>query len=154
MSRGSARRARRGMLAAAAAAFLAASAVARGGSDGRHPAAPHMPAVEAQDSRAFLAAMLKRMQPEGDEVGRVIGTPNSEDAALFAQLVVVERIGRQHIFGIPAIRTPVRAAHIGADRKFVAPASLRREEFTAYDLYKLGNFIRRAATFGRSLTTI
>ena len=55
-----------------------------------------MLAVEARDARGFLAAMLQRVQAERDEARRIVGTPDAENAALFAQLVVVERIGRQH----------------------------------------------------------
>src|SRR5437762_880971 len=73
---------------------------------------PHRPmrveilAVEAGDARAFLAAVLQRVQPKRDEARRIFGAPDPEDAALLAQLVVVERIGRQHASRGP--RLPVR----------------------------------------------
>ena len=63
------------------------------------PVRMEMLAIEASDARAFLAAVLQRMQAQGDEARRILGTPDTEDAALFAQLVVVERIGRQHVLG-------------------------------------------------------
>jgi hypothetical protein len=40
--------------------------------------------------------MLERVEPERDEARCSLGTPDSEDAALFLELVVVERVGRQH----------------------------------------------------------
>ena len=51
---------------------------------------------KAGDARRFLAAVLQRVKAERDETRRIVGTPDAEDAALLAQLVVVERIGRQH----------------------------------------------------------
>src|SRR5947209_1141363 len=56
-----------------------------------------MLAVEAGDSRALLAAVLKRVQPKRDEARRIVGTPDAENAAFLVQLVVVERVGRQHV---------------------------------------------------------
>ncbi len=53
-------------------------------------------AVEADDAGRFLAAMLERMEAEGHETGSAFGTPDSKNAALFLELVVVERVGRQH----------------------------------------------------------
>ena len=55
-----------------------------------------MSTVVARDARGFLAAMLQSVEPERHEARRIVGTPDSEDAALFAQLVVVEWIGGQH----------------------------------------------------------
>jgi hypothetical protein len=57
--------------------------------------------VECSDSSGFLAAMLQGVEPERDEARRIVGTPNPENAALLAQLIVVERIGRQHSPGSP-----------------------------------------------------
>ena len=53
-------------------------------------------AVEADDAGRFLAAVLERVKAERDEAGGVFGAPDSENAALLAELVVVERVGRQH----------------------------------------------------------
>jgi hypothetical protein len=60
------------------------------------PVRVEMLAVEAGDPGRFLAAMLKRMEPQSDEARGVVGTPDAENAALFAQLVIIERMGRQH----------------------------------------------------------
>jgi hypothetical protein len=56
-------------------------------------------AVEAGEAGGLLAAMLQGVQTQRDEIRRIVGTPDTEDAALFAQLVVIERIGRQHVPG-------------------------------------------------------
>ena len=53
-------------------------------------------AVEGDDTGGFLAAMLERVEAERDEAGGAFGAPDSENAALLAELVVIERIGRQH----------------------------------------------------------
>jgi hypothetical protein len=37
------------------------------------------------------------MQAKRNEARRIVGTPNAENAALLAQLILVERIGRQHL---------------------------------------------------------
>jgi hypothetical protein len=42
--------------------------------------------------------MLERMEAERDEAGCALGSPDSENAALFAQLVVVKRVGGEHLF--------------------------------------------------------
>jgi len=65
------------------------------------PVRVEMLAIESGDSRRFLAPMLKGMEAQRDEARRIVGTPDAEDAALLAQLVVVERIGRQHQSRIP-----------------------------------------------------
>ena len=72
-----------------------------------------MLAVEAGDARRFLAAVLERVQAERDEARRIVGTPDAEDAALLAQLVVVERIGRQHVTSVPEPARRPCAGHIG-----------------------------------------
>ena len=46
-----------------------------------------MRSVIAGDAGGFLAAMLQRMKPERDEARGIIGTPDAENPALFAQLV-------------------------------------------------------------------
>jgi poly-gamma-glutamate capsule biosynthesis protein CapA/YwtB (metallophosphatase superfamily) len=65
MSHDPARPARPGMLAGACAVLLAAATVACGGSDGRHPAAPHVPAVEAQQHEADDGASADPSGPRG-----------------------------------------------------------------------------------------
>ena len=66
---------------------------------------PHRPmrvevlAVEGRDAGRFLSAVLKCVQAQCDEAGRILGAPYAEYAALLAQLIVVERIGRQHVLG-------------------------------------------------------
>ena len=81
-----------------------------------------MLAVEAGDAGGFLAAVLERVEAERDEARGVVGAPDAEDAALLAQLVVVERIGRQHRLGTPSCPARVNARHIGRGRAFVAPS--------------------------------
>ena len=54
-------------------------------------------AVEARDARGFLPAVLERVQAERNEARGIVGTPDAKDAALLVQLVVVERVGRQHV---------------------------------------------------------
>ena len=52
-------------------------------------------AVEGGDARRFLPAVLERVKAKRDEARRVVGAPNSENSALLAQFVVIERVGRQ-----------------------------------------------------------
>jgi hypothetical protein len=56
--------------------------------------------VPAGDSRCFLPAMLERMEPERDHRGGRFRAGNAEDAALLAQLVVIERVRGQHGRGV------------------------------------------------------
>jgi len=72
-----------------------------------------MPAVVAGDPRGFLPAVLERVQPEGDEARRIVGAPDAEDSALLVQLVIIERIGRQHAFWVPGHLCASVARHIG-----------------------------------------
>jgi hypothetical protein len=74
-------------------------------------------AVEAADAGCFLAAVLQGVKAERNEAGGVVGTPDAEDAALFAKLVVVEWIGRQHI---PAFGRCQLMRHIGSQNGIVA----------------------------------
>ena len=53
-------------------------------------------AVEAGDAGRFLAAMLQRMEAERADAAAP-RRPDAEHAALFAQLVAVERVCRQHV---------------------------------------------------------
>src|SRR5512139_2873125 len=73
--------------------------------------------VETDDPGGFLATMLKGVEAECNETRGAIGAPDSEYAALLAELVVVERIGRQHDF---FARIPDVWRHIGERRAFVA----------------------------------
>jgi len=54
-------------------------------------------AVEGGDARGFLSTVLQSMQPQRDNRGGAVGAMNTKDAALLAELVVVERVGRQHV---------------------------------------------------------
>ncbi len=49
--------------------------------------------IVTYDSGRFLPAVLERVKPQRDQRGGALSARNTEDAALFAQLVVVERIG-------------------------------------------------------------
>ena len=80
-----------------------------------------MLAVEAGDARRFLAAVLKRVEAERDEARRIVGAPDAEDAALLAQLVVVERIGRQHGPSCPRARAAACRAAYSAVRAALSP---------------------------------
>jgi len=60
--------------------------------------AVELPAVRRDDPARLLPAMLERVQAEGGERRGVLVPVHGEDAALLAQLVVVERIGRQRGF--------------------------------------------------------
>src|SRR5512145_1476068 len=53
-------------------------------------------AVEGDDPRRLLAAMLQGMQPQRGERRGVLRAAHAEDPTLLAQLVVVEGIGRDH----------------------------------------------------------
>ena len=55
-----------------------------------------MRAVEADDAGGFLPAVLERVEAERDEARRLGRAPDGEDAALFVEMVVIERVGRQH----------------------------------------------------------
>jgi hypothetical protein len=54
-------------------------------------------AVETGDAGRLLAAVLQGVQAKRDEAGRIVGTPDAENPALFVQFIVVEWIGGQHI---------------------------------------------------------
>ena len=60
------------------------------------PDAVKLLAVPARDSSRFLAAMLKGMQPQRDHGGGAFRAVNTENAALFAQLVIVKGMCGQH----------------------------------------------------------
>ena len=50
------------------------------------PVRMEMLAVEGGDAGGFLASMLERVETQRDEARRIVGTPDSENAALLAQL--------------------------------------------------------------------
>ena len=54
-------------------------------------------AVEAGHARGFLAAMLQGVEAERDKSRGAVRAPDTEHAALLAELVAVERIGGQHL---------------------------------------------------------
>src|SRR5688572_10224763 len=54
--------------------------------------------IEANDPRRLLTAMLKSVEAERNEAGGRIGAPDSEDAALLVEFVVVKRVGGKHDF--------------------------------------------------------
>ena len=91
-----------------------------------------MASIDTGDSGRFLAAVLQRMEAEGDEAGGVVGTPDAEHAALLAQLVIVERIGRQHRFRSPATMGALsRGRHIGVGFSIVAPTRQKCDKLTS-----------------------
>ena len=72
-------------------------AVEIAGDVAHRPVRMELRAVEAGDAGRFLAAVLERVEAQRDEARGVVGTPDAEHAAFLAELVVVERIGRQHV---------------------------------------------------------
>ena len=54
-------------------------------------------AVAAADAGGFLTAMLQRMEAERHHGGGIFNAGDSKNAALFPQLVVIKRVGCQHI---------------------------------------------------------
>ena len=46
---------------------------------------------------AILSTMLERVQAKRDEAGGIVAAPDAEHAAFLAELIVVERIGRQQV---------------------------------------------------------
>src|SRR3546814_2258561 len=54
-------------------------------------------AVEGGDARGFLSAVLQGVKAQRDNRGGAVGAMNTKYAALLAELVVVERMGRQHV---------------------------------------------------------
>jgi hypothetical protein len=66
-------------------------------------------AIPTRDSRGFLSAMLQCVEPEGDDGRGGICAPHPENAALFAQLVIIKWIGGEH-YESPEI-APVTAAY-------------------------------------------
>ena len=54
----------------------------------------------ADDAARLLSAMLQRVQPEGDEIRRVLEADDAVDAAFLAQGVVIERVGGGHGAGL------------------------------------------------------
>ncbi|MGH6634208.1 MAG: hypothetical protein ACREB0_12655 [Sphingopyxis sp.] len=54
-------------------------------------------AVEGSDARGFLSTVLQGMKPQRDYRGGAIRAMNTKYAALLAELVVIKRVGRQHV---------------------------------------------------------
>jgi hypothetical protein len=63
-------------------------------------------AVKGRDASGLLSTVLERMEAKGDKRRSAIGAGHSEDAALLVQMVVVERISRQHGVGARVVRRP------------------------------------------------
>ena len=55
------------------------------------------PPVAAGNAGCFLAAMLERVEAERHHGGGVLDAGDAKNAALFPQLVVIKRVGCQHI---------------------------------------------------------
>lgn len=53
-------------------------------------------AVEGGDARGFLAAVLQGVETQRHDRRGALGAVNTKYAALLAELVVIERVGRQH----------------------------------------------------------
>jgi hypothetical protein len=53
-------------------------------------------AVPAGDTGRLLTAMLEGVKPQRDHRGGGFSAPDAENAALLAQLIIVERVGSQH----------------------------------------------------------
>jgi hypothetical protein len=51
--------------------------------------------VKAEDSRGLLTAVLKGVKAKGNHRRRLRRAPDAEHAALFVQLVIVERVCRK-----------------------------------------------------------
>ena len=60
-------------------------------------------AVQAGDAGGFLAAMLERMEAKRDHGGCGFGVADAENAAFFAQLVVIKRMGGEHWWNCPLL---------------------------------------------------
>jgi hypothetical protein len=54
-------------------------------------------AIEGGDARGFLTAVLQGVKPQRRDRSGTFGAVNTKDAALLAELVVVKRMGRQHV---------------------------------------------------------
>jgi hypothetical protein len=47
------------------------------------------------DAARLLAAMLQGVQAEGDEIRRVRGTDDAENATFFLEFIIVKRMGQK-----------------------------------------------------------
>ena len=56
-------------------------------------------AVPACDPGGFLSAMLQGMKPERDNRRGGVGTPNAKHTTFLAELIVIERVCREHDSG-------------------------------------------------------
>src|SRR5699024_601124 len=53
--------------------------------------------IIGDDAGSLLAAMLKRMQAEGDKACGLGGANDAEDAAFFMQFVAIKRMGEERM---------------------------------------------------------
>ena len=65
-----------------------------------------LPAIVGDDAGRFLAAMLQRMQPKRGQRRRIRMTVDSENAALFVEMIRVGAAGRQHPLPLSGICSP------------------------------------------------
>jgi hypothetical protein len=85
-----------------------------------------MRAIEGRDAGGLLSTVLERVKAEGDKRRGAIGAGHSEDAALLVQMVVVERISRQHGVGARVVRRPYSECLgfvMGVERSLRPPVS-------------------------------
>ena len=57
--------------------------------------------VPARDAASLLPAMLERVEAERDQRRGPVRARYAEHAALLAQMIVLERMGGQHVLGRP-----------------------------------------------------
>ena len=92
-------------------------------------------AIEGGDPCRFLAAMLQRVQAERHQRRSAIGAIDAKDPAFLMQMVVLPRIGGEHLVrhGKGSLVSAALERHIGTRTGFVAPqtdAELSHEQRT------------------------
>jgi hypothetical protein len=87
---------------------------------------PHLHAVRHGDTRAFLAAVLQRVEPEVGHVGRLGVAVDTEDAAFFTELVEHRASPRWKSTGSTALAATPRRRHAGSSVRWRPPTGLRR----------------------------
>ena len=75
-------------------------------------------AVKAAHAGSFLPTMLECMQAERDHRRCAVDIADAENAALFAQFIIVKGVGGQHVY---RIRLRFAAGHIGTGVPNVFP---------------------------------